>query len=119
MKKINIANNIRLLRESMGYSQDYVALQLNITQQAYSAIEKKPEKVTLQRLKEIAVILQVPLITLLGEDEVVIQQNFNQAGGNAGTILKNIYTNGDVLDRLIAELKDEINFLRTALLKKK
>jgi transcriptional regulator with XRE-family HTH domain len=119
MKKINIANNIRLLRESMGYSQDYVALQLNITQQAYSAIEKKPEKATLQRLKEIAVILQVPLITLLGEDEVVIQQNFNQAGGNAGTILKNIYTNGDVLDRLVTELKDEINFLRTALLKKK
>jgi hypothetical protein len=55
----------------------------------------------------------------LGEDEVVIQQNFNQAGGNAGTILKNIYTNGDVLDRLVAELKDEINFLRAALLKKK
>ena len=118
MKKINIANNIRLLRESMGYSQDYVALQLNITQQAYSAIEKKPEKATLQRLKEIAIVLQVPLITLLGEDEVVIQQNFNQAGGNAGTILKNIYTNGDVLDRLVAELKDEINFLRSALLKK-
>lgn len=119
MKKINIANNIRLLRESMGYSQDYVALQLNITQQAYSAIEKNPEKATLQRLKEIAAILQVPLVTLLGEDEVVIQQNFNQAGGNAGTILKNIYTSSEVLDKLVAELKDEINFLRAALLKKK
>jgi transcriptional regulator with XRE-family HTH domain len=119
MKKISISNNIRLLRESMGYSQDYVAMQLNITQQAYSAIEKKPEKATLQRLKEIASILQVPLVTLLGEDEVVIQQNFNQAGGNAGTILKNIYTNHEVLDRLVAELKDEITFLRSALLEKK
>lgn len=119
MKKISISNNIRLLRESMGYSQDYVALQLKITQQAYSAIEKNPEKATLQRLKEIAAILQVPLVTLLGEDEVVIQQNFNQAGGNAGTILKNIYTSSEVLDKLVAELKDEINFLRAALLKKK
>ncbi|MFM7769392.1 MAG: helix-turn-helix domain-containing protein [Bacteroidota bacterium] len=119
MKKISISNNIRLLRESMGYSQDYVAMQLNITQQAYSAIEKNPEKATLQRLKEITVILQVPLVTLLGEDEVVIQQNFNQAGGNAGTILKNIYTNHEVLDRLVAELKDEITFLRSALLEKK
>ena len=119
MEPIKLASNIRLIREARSFSQEYVAVQLNITQQAYSAIEKKPEKATLQRLKEIAVILQVPLITLLGEDEVVIQQNFNQAGGNAGTILKNIYTNGDVLDRLVAELKDEINFLRTALLKKK
>ncbi len=119
MKKISLSNNVRLLRESMGYSQDYVALQLNITQQAYSAVEKNPEKVTLQRLKQIAAILQVPLVTLLGEDEVVIQQNFNQAGGNAGTILKNIYTSSDALDRLVAELKDEILFLRAALLEKK
>ncbi len=119
MNKISISNNIRLLRESMGYSQDYVALQLKITQQAYSAIEKNPEKATLQRIREIAAILQVPLVTLLGEDETVIQQNFNQAGGNAGTILKNIYTSSEVLDKLVAELKDEINFLRAALLKTK
>ena len=107
-----------MLRESMGYSQDYIALQLNITQQAYSAIEKKPEKATLQRLKEIAIVLQVPLITLLGEDELAIQQRFNQAGGNGRRISKNIYTNGDALNRLVSELKDEINFLRSALLKK-
>lgn len=119
MEPINLASNFRIIRESRSFSQEYVAVQLNITQQAYSSIEKKPEKATLQRLKEIAAILQVPLITLLGEDEVVIQQNFNQAGGNVGTILKNIHTNGDVLVRLVAELKDEINFLSSALLKKK
>ncbi|MFN5092385.1 MAG: helix-turn-helix domain-containing protein [Bacteroidota bacterium] len=119
MELDSLGTHIRLLREAKSYSQEYVAIQLGITQQAYSAIEKKPEKATLQRLKEIAIILQVPLITLLGEDEVVIQQNFNQAGGNAGTILKNIYTSNDVVDRLVSELKDEINFLRTALLEKK
>lgn len=119
MEPIKLASNIRLIREARSFSQEYVAVQLNITQQAYSAIEKKPEKATLQRLKEIAAILQVPMISLLGEDEVVLQQNFNQAGGNSGTKLKNIYTNADVLDMLVAELKDEINFLRSALLKKK
>ena len=36
----------------------------------------------------------------------------------SGTKSKNIYTNADVLERLVAELKDEINFLRSALLKK-
>lgn len=119
MEQNSLGLHIRLLREAKSYSQEYVAIKLSITQQAYSAIEKNPEKATLQRLKEIAAILQVPLVTLLGEDEVVIQQNFNQAGGNAGTILKNIYTSSEVLDKLVAELKDEINFLRAALLKKK
>jgi transcriptional regulator with XRE-family HTH domain len=118
MESVDLASNIRLVREARSFSQEYVAVELNITQQAYSAIEKKPEKATLKRLKEIAVILKVPLITLLGEDEVAFQQNFNQAGGNAGTKSKNIYTNADVLERLVAELKDEINFLRSALLKK-
>ena len=118
MKKINISNNIRLLRESLGYSQDYVAVQLGITQQAYSAIEKSPEKATLQRLRQIASVLQVSLLVLLGEDEIVIQQNFNQAGGNAATIFKNFYSSTEVVDRLISELKEEIQFLRTALLKK-
>jgi transcriptional regulator with XRE-family HTH domain len=119
MEPIDLASNIRLIREARSLSQEYVAVQLNITQQAYSAIEKKPEKATLKRLKDIAVIFQVPMITLLGEDEEALQQNFKQAGGNAGTKLKNIYTNADVLERLVAELKDEINFLRSALLKKK
>jgi transcriptional regulator with XRE-family HTH domain len=111
--KIDISNNMRLLRESQGYSQEYVAMQLNLSQQAYSILEKQPEKATLKRLREIALVLQVPLVTLLGEDEVIIQQNFNQAGGNAATIFKNIQNNQEVNDRLITQLKEEIIFLRS------
>ena len=111
--KIDISNNMRHLRESQGYSQEYVAMQLNLSQQAYSILEKQPEKATLKRLREIALVLQVPLVTLLGEDEVIIQQNFNQAGGNAATIFKNIQNNQEVNDRLIAQLKEEIIFLRS------
>lgn len=111
--KIDIANNMRLLRESQGFSQEYVAMQLNLSQQAYSILEKQPEKATLKRLREIALVLQVPLVTLLGEDEVIIQQNFNQAGGNAATIFKNIQNSQEINERLVSELKEEILFLRS------
>lgn len=111
--KLSISENIRLIRESQGYSQDYVAIKLDITQQAYSAIEKNPERATLIRLREIATVLQVPLVTLLGEDEIIIQQNFHQAGGNAATVFKNIANGTEVYEKWINELKEEVHFLRT------
>jgi transcriptional regulator with XRE-family HTH domain len=42
-------NKIRMLREGIGLSQEYVAEKLNITQQAYSKMEKNPQNVTLER----------------------------------------------------------------------
>lgn len=118
--KISISDNIRIIRENLGYSQDYIATKLDITQQAYSSIEKNPEKATLKRLKEIASILQVNFVTLLGEDETYIQQNFHQQGGNAATQMNIANSNNEkeIYERLINELKDEIVFLRDLTKKK-
>lgn len=112
--KISISDNIRIIRENLGYSQDYIATKLDITQQAYSSIEKNPEKATLKRLKEIAAILQINFVTLLGEDETYIQHNFNQQGGNAATQMNVTTSNNekDIFVRFINELKEEIVFLR-------
>ena len=81
------ANRIKVLRESLGYSQDYVASQLNITQQALSRIEQNPENATLNRLKELSLILGVSLTSLIGEEDTYILQNFQQQGGQASTIM--------------------------------
>lgn len=112
--RISIGDNIRILRENLGYSQDFIATKLDITQQAYSHIEKNPEKATLKRLKEIASILQVNLVTLLGEDDVYILHNFHQQGGNAATQMNvtNPLTEQETYRLLITELKEEILFLR-------
>lgn len=115
MKK-TISDNIRIIRESNGYSQDYVAARLKISQQAYSQIEKTPENATLKRLKEIANILNVHLITLIDEDKTFIQQNYHQSGGNAAAqmqITGNIDFEKEVYNKIITELKDEIVFLRS------
>ena len=113
-KQITISDNIRLLREYLGFSQEYVAQKLNITQQAYSHIEKNPENAPLKRLREIAQVLQVSLITLLGEEDTYILQNFNQSGGNAATQMNvsDSTSEKEVYDKLIQTLKEEITFLR-------
>jgi transcriptional regulator with XRE-family HTH domain len=80
-------NRIKVLRESLGYSQDYVASQLNITQQALSRIEQNPENATLNRLKELSLILGVSLTSLIGEEDTYILQNFQQQGGQASTVM--------------------------------
>ena len=42
---------------------------------------------TLSRLRDLAKILDVSLLTLLGEENMYFMQNINQQGGNAATKL--------------------------------
>ena len=114
------ANRIKVLRESLGYSQEYVASQLSITQQALSRIEQNPENATLNRLKELSLILGVSLTSLIGEEETYILQNFQQQGGQASTVM---YMTGiaenerKAYESHIKDLKEQITLL-SDLLKK-
>jgi transcriptional regulator with XRE-family HTH domain len=119
--EITFSDTIRLLREARGLSQQQLADKLGITQQAYSNLEKKPERATLERLREIAKILQVELITLLGEEDTYILQSFNQSGGNAATKMNITPSVGEkeIYEKLIITLKEEISFLRELHLRKK
>lgn len=99
-----------------------MAKKLNITQQAYSTIEKTPENMSLKKLYDIAELMQVEIITLLGIENEYVQNNFNQQGGYAVTKLINYYSveEKDSLDeRLILELQKEVNFLKTHIQNKK
>ena len=114
----SIIDNIRLIRKSKDLSQEFMAKKLNITQQAYSLMEKNPDMITLKRLKDLCKILEVNLVTLIGEDNVFVQQNYNQAGGKAATqMIFNSETDNEkeLYERLIVTLKDEISYLRSRL----
>jgi len=63
MKNILI-ERIRQRRFQLGYSQEYMAKKLGISQQAYSKIEQQPMVTTVWRLLEIAKILDIPLHAL-------------------------------------------------------
>jgi transcriptional regulator with XRE-family HTH domain len=61
-----VATNIRTARLYRNYSQDYLASQLKISQNAYSKIELGYTKIGLERLIIISTVLEVELYTLIG-----------------------------------------------------
>lgn len=63
-----VAGNIRKIREHRNYTQDYLAAKLAISQNAYSKIELGYSKLTLDRLFQIAIILEVKVMDLINAD---------------------------------------------------
>ncbi|MVN92249.1 helix-turn-helix domain-containing protein [Mucilaginibacter aquatilis] len=70
----NVATNIRKIREYRNYTQEYLAVKLDISQNAYSKIELGYTKITLERLFQIALILEVDVIELIkaNDNEVML-----------------------------------------------
>ncbi|MFM2196457.1 MAG: helix-turn-helix protein [Bacteroidota bacterium] len=101
-------NKIRMLREGIGLSQEYVADKLNITQQAYSKMEKNPKNATLERLQQLSEVLGVKINSIVGDDDMYVQQNFHQQGGNASTVM---YVTG-LADRERESLLQQISSLQ-------
>ncbi|MCG9880651.1 MAG: helix-turn-helix domain-containing protein [Bacteroidia bacterium] len=113
--KSTTLNNIRIIRESKGFSQEYVAKKLNITQQAYSSMEKNPDMMTLKRLKNLCKILDINLSTLLGEDNFSANHNYHQKDGktvNQMNVNANANQEIEVYQAYVSSLKDEINQYR-------
>jgi len=65
LKTKNVAGNIRKIREYRDYTQDYLAAKLKISQNAYSKIELGYSKLTIDRLFQIAAILEVEVTHLM------------------------------------------------------
>lgn len=61
------AKKLKTLREINNYTQSYVADQLDISQNAYSLIEKGSTKITLDRLEELAAFYKIQATELITE----------------------------------------------------
>ncbi|TWR30562.1 helix-turn-helix transcriptional regulator [Mucilaginibacter pallidiroseus] len=64
-----VAANIRNKREELNYTQEYLAAKLSISQNAYSKIELGYTKITVERLFQIAEILETDLMELINTDK--------------------------------------------------
>ncbi|MGD1839454.1 MAG: helix-turn-helix domain-containing protein [Thermonemataceae bacterium] len=105
-----VGDRIRKIREEREYSQEYVAEQLGISQNAYSKIEiNQTQNFTLERLEKLAQIFEVSIADILGvERSLHIYSNSDQHSDqinnqNQGDINK--YESPEVLELLRAELK--------------
>lgn len=61
----DVGEKIRLQRLTKKYSQEYMAFMLNISQAAYSKIERDETELTVKRIFEIGEILEINPYTLL------------------------------------------------------
>ena len=66
-----IATNIRNKREYRNYTQEYLAFKLNISQNAYSKIELGYTKITVERLFQIAEVLEFDVTELINPGELI------------------------------------------------
>lgn len=68
-----VAANIRKIRELRKYTQEYLAMKLGISQNAYSKIELAYTRITLERLIHISEILDVDAVALInGTSEDIV-----------------------------------------------
>ena len=121
-----IGENIKRLREFRGYSQQYMADQLDISQKTYSSIESDAGKVNKAQIKHIASILDIDPAHLLTYDAryVFNNENCNQAWmftvenyNEASMIEKDLYEKRineqkELFEKRIDELKGEVEYLR-------
>ncbi len=118
-EKMLISEIIRKYRLQRGFSQEFVAKKLNLTQQAYAVIEKNPEKASYARLKEISEILDVDFGVLLGIIEspfmsqsttFIPELGKNNVLVNTQLVLNiDKYSNVEELDQLVTIVKQLIN----------
>jgi len=76
----NVGVNIRKSREKRGFSQEYVADKLGITQSTYGKLERDVLSITLDRLYKIADVLEEDISTLLDIGKKNIFNNHNHNG---------------------------------------
>ena len=62
---IEINRNIKIIREMRNYTQEYVAEKLGMTQAGYCKIEKGISNLSLEKLNEIADILEVNVESII------------------------------------------------------
>lgn len=116
----NIGHRIRRFREEKGFSQEYMALELEISQASYARLESQESRLDVQRLIRIAKILQVHFAQLIGEEPQNIFHQNNEKSNQVNGFVQNLYQESqetiqkliDSKDETITKLEAEIIFLR-------
>jgi len=97
---------IKMVRDLRGYSQDYVATKLGISQNTYSGYETNQTNISVKTLEKIAEILEVPASDLMNTSGIA---NFEI---NNGTVFGNIETvilsQKELYEQIIASKDAEI-----------
>lgn len=99
--------NIRKQREKKGFSQEYMANSLEISQASYARLENEETKVTVERLYKIAEILDLNISDFLNIDKLSIQTQNNNDGSYANGYIQNLHVESKEIYEKLIESKDQ------------
>jgi transcriptional regulator with XRE-family HTH domain len=107
-----IGDKLRKLRIGKGYSQEYLAEVLAVSQKTYSNMENNKSSISIKTLKKIAEEYKIDLIELLSDDRVIVQNNSSRESSTfQGGIIIN-HMSEELLNQMkerIEELKETIS----------
>lgn len=108
---MKVGDKIRKIRNLRGFSQEQLAKKLNITAQAYSALEQNRTKLDIDRLNQIADALGVSVDDIESFDEKTL---FINAQKNRDSFIISCSDDKSisVLENVIQQNNEEIAFLR-------
>ena len=116
LKRMDILSNIREIRKEKGISHEAMAVNLGISQAAYTKLENKETKLTVDRLYKIAEILDTKIEKLLDlNTNKIYQQEFKDQSTNYQEIQNLYQENKDVFERLIESKDEQIVFMKSLL----
>ncbi len=99
-----VLEKIKTKRKQKGYSHEYIAQELDISQVAYSKLEKNETKLTVERLYQLAEILETPVGEFLETkaNAIYTQNNHDSAVGYQD--IENLYQENKEKTEKIIEL---------------
>ena len=104
-------NKIRALRMLRGFSQEYMADKLEITQTTYSRIETNQQKLTAEMLEKLSSILGVSVTDITSNEPLIIQNNASNYGAQGR--IENFYADQkELFEKIIASKDSEIQNLK-------
>jgi transcriptional regulator with XRE-family HTH domain len=109
-----IGNKLRKLRMEKGYSQEYLAEVLEVSQKTYSNMENNKSSISIETLKKIAEEYKIDLIELLSDDRVIVQNNSSR---ESSTFQGGIIIN-HMSEELFNQMKERIEELKETISEK-
>lgn len=107
----SIGRKIKKMRELKNYTQSYMAEKLNLSLSGYGKIERDETDVTLNRLQEIAEILETDYSSILNfDDRHVFNLSRNRSAN--GIVQNQQLTDKEGWQELVKHLKQENEYLR-------
>jgi transcriptional regulator with XRE-family HTH domain len=111
--------NIKKHREQKGLRQQDMADKLNMTVRSYQNLESGSTRLDLERLEQVAEVLETSMEELLRQEGNFVHQEINDNGNGSGFHFgsKNTYNNNngvdkEIVDKLLEAKNGEINLQR-------